>query len=121
MGILTENYRIVRGEPSLATIEYTSFNETVLGTVDFDKTLRLEEENLRWLGEAITACLARDETFVLKRQSGSDSLEVSESGYEYGAHVVVHNTRENTDAQPGKSWVSMSGELARKLANELLA
>ena len=108
MGILREDYRIVRSEPLLAAIEYTSFNSTALGDVQFDRTLWLSSENLRWVGKAIGACIARDESFILALQAGGDSLKVSETGYEYGAHIYIHNTRTQVEERPGKSWISLS-------------
>ena len=119
MSIATDSYVLDLAQPDFVHIDYSGLRSTAAGPHEFKASLWFERRNLRWLVEALRACIATYGLPEAGQANGHDSLRVYESGPEPAPYINLENERSKGVEHGGFQWFAMSKRLAEKLSDEL--
>lgn len=119
MSIISDSYVLDLAQHEFIHIDYSSLRSTAAGEHEFKASLWFERRNLRWLVEALRACIATYGLPEARAANGDDSLRVYESGPEPAPYVNLENERSKDAEHGGFQWFAMSKPLAKRLSDEL--
>jgi hypothetical protein len=116
--IVKESITVDAAEPGFVHVVQERVKDT---GQDIGGQIWFERANLRWVVDALRACLATYGYPETALQSGQDSLKVFESGPEQAPVINLFNVRPKDAAHGGVYARSMSRQVAAQLADQLAA
>jgi hypothetical protein len=116
VNILKESYAIDTSESGFVHVTYT---QLVDNGVDMGGQMWFERANLRWVVDALKACVQTYGAAKTSTQAGQDSLSVAESGHEQQPFVNLRNRRPVDAPHPGAFTVALTKPLAAQFVAEL--
>jgi hypothetical protein len=116
--IKQESYSVDTSDAGFVHIHHVQIEDT---GVDMGGHMWFERSNLRWVVDALQACLSTYGFPGVEAQSGQDQLKVFESGAEQAPIINLRNRRSKDAPHGGVYALMMSKPVAEKLTRELAA